>query len=145
MQGVGGGYTKTNYRSHTYIRLSVIYTFRHIANKTCGPHIKVVKMSGQNFVFHGYLPVAKRDRITTLRKLEQDAYRKDQTQIFIETPYRNMNLLESILETCSPDSRLCIAVNITTVDEMIITRSITQWKKQMPAIHKQPAVFLLYK
>ncbi len=101
--------------------------------------------NGQNFVFHGYLPVDKRERITTLRKLEQEAYRKDQTQIFIETPYRNINLLESILETCNLETRLCIAVNITTRDEMIITQSIAQWKKQTPAIHKQPAVFLLFK
>jgi len=101
--------------------------------------------NGQNFVFHGYLPVENRDRKASLRKLEQDAFRNNQTQIFIETPYRNIKMFESILESCSPDTRLCIAANITTPDEMIRTLSVGEWKKQKPAIHKQPAVFLLYR
>lgn len=101
--------------------------------------------NGQNFVFHGYLPVDQRKRNASIKKLEQDAYRKNQTQIFIETPYRNMKMFESIIASCNPASRLCIAANITTASEMIITRSIADWKKNPPAIHKQPAVFLIYK
>ncbi len=101
--------------------------------------------NGQNFVFHGYLPVDNRSRATAIRKLEQDAYRKDQTQIFIETPYRNMKMFESIMGNCSPETRLCVAANLTTADEMIKTLPVAKWKKNPPAINKQPAVFLLYK
>ena len=101
--------------------------------------------NGQNFAFHGYLPVNPGQRNAALKKLEQDAYRKDQTQIFMETPYRNMKLFEGILAICSPETRLCIAANLTTRDEMIRTQSVASWKKNPPAIHKQPAVLLLYK
>lgn len=101
--------------------------------------------NGQHFVFHGYLPVEHKRRISALKSLEQQAYQKDQTQIFIETPYRNIKMFESILSACSPSTRLCIAANITTPDEIILTRSLSEWKKQPPDIHKQPAVFLLYK
>ena len=99
--------------------------------------------NGQNFTFHGYLPVERRDRNAAIRKLEKEAYSNSQTQIFIETPYRNMKMFESILESCNPETRLCIAANLTTQDEMICTLSISEWKKQTPAIHKQPAVFLI--
>ncbi|MCK4569934.1 MAG: SAM-dependent methyltransferase [Bacteroidales bacterium] len=101
--------------------------------------------NGQNFAFHGYLPVDNRSRATAIRKLEQDAYRKDQTQVFIETPYRNMKMFESIIETCNPQTRLCIAARLTTTGEMIKTLPVAKWKKNPPAIHKQPAVFLIYK
>lgn len=101
--------------------------------------------NGQNFVFHGYLPVERRSRSAAIRQLENAAYRNDQTQIFIETPYRNMQMFDAIIESCSPETRLCIAANLTTDDEMIRTRQISGWKKKPPAIHKQPAVFLIYK
>ncbi len=101
--------------------------------------------NGQNFVFHGYLPVEKHKKTNAIRKLEQDAYRNDQTQIFIETPYRNLQLFESLISTCNPDTRLCIAAMLTTRGEMIRTLRITDWKKNPPDIHKQPAVFLIYK
>lgn len=101
--------------------------------------------NGQNFVFHGYLPVDSKKRQSALKSIEQDAYRLDQTQIFIETPYRNMQMLESILKTCLPETRLCIAANLTTSQEMIRTLPVSRWKKEPPAIHKQPAVFLIYK
>jgi 16S rRNA (cytidine1402-2'-O)-methyltransferase len=101
--------------------------------------------NGQKFVFHGYLPVDRRSRKAAIRQLENTAYRDDQTQIFIETPYRNMKMFDAIIESCSPDTRLCIAANLTTDDEMIRTRQISEWKKKPPAIHKQPVVFLLYK
>lgn len=101
--------------------------------------------NGQNFVFHGYLPIDSKKRQSALKRIEQDAYRHDQTQIFIETPYRNMQMLESILKTCLPGTRLCIAANLTTSQEMILTLPVSRWKKEPPAIHKQPAVFLIYK
>jgi len=101
--------------------------------------------NGQNFVFHGYLPVERRSRSAAIRQLENAAYRNDQTQIFIETPHRNMQMFDAIIESCSPETRLCIAANLTTDDEMIRTRQISGWKKKPPAIHKQPAVFLIYK
>ncbi len=101
--------------------------------------------NGQNFVFHGYLPVDSKSRLAAIRKLEQDAYRNDQSQIFIETPYRNMKLFDSIIETCHPDTRLCIAANLTTAEEKIQSQGMEKWKKNPPAIHKQPAVFLIYK
>ncbi|MDT8393193.1 MAG: SAM-dependent methyltransferase [Bacteroidales bacterium] len=101
--------------------------------------------NGQSFTFHGYLPVDKQKRVSAIKKIEQDAYKNDQTQIFIETPYRNMKLLESILSVCNPVTRLCIAANISDADEMIATRTVEEWQKHKPGIHKQPAVFLLYK
>jgi 16S rRNA (cytidine1402-2'-O)-methyltransferase len=101
--------------------------------------------NGQNFVFHGYLPVERRSRTAAIRQLENAAYRNDQTQIFIETPYRNMKMFDAIIESCSPETRLCIAANLTTDEEMIRTRQISEWKKKPPAIQKQPAVFLIYK
>lgn len=101
--------------------------------------------NGQNFVFHGYLPVEPKQRNAALKRLEQDAYRIDQTQVFIETPYRNMKVFQGIVDSCHSDTRLCIAANITTKDEMIRTQSLAKWKKNPPAIHKQPAVFLIYK
>jgi 16S rRNA (cytidine1402-2'-O)-methyltransferase len=101
--------------------------------------------NGQNFAFHGYLPVDPKQRNAALKRLENDAYRLDQTQIFIETPYRNMKLFEGIMASCSPGTMLCIAANLTTADEMIKTLTLATWKKNPPAIHKQPAVFLIYK
>jgi 16S rRNA (cytidine1402-2'-O)-methyltransferase len=101
--------------------------------------------NGQNFTFHGYLPKDTRERMSAIKNLETKAYREDQTQIFIETPYRNMQLFEAIIQSCNPNTRLCIAANITTGEEMIISQQISLWKKNPPAIHKQPAVFLIYK
>lgn len=101
--------------------------------------------NGQQFIFHGYLPKDRKERIQALKRLEQDAFKKDQTQIFIETPYRNMQMFESITETCRHDTLLCIAADLTTQNEMVRTLNIAQWKKNPPAIHKKPAVFLIYK
>lgn len=101
--------------------------------------------NGQQFSFHGYLPVDRKARQQALRKLEQDARHTNQTQIFIETPYRNMQMLESIIETLGPATKLCIAASLTTDDEFIRTLTIAAWKKQLPDIHKKPAVFLVYR
>lgn len=102
-------------------------------------------MNGQQFTFKGYLPVKKEERVRALRKLEERSERENSTQIFIETPYRNETLFQDILETCHPETLLCIACEITGPDEWIITRSVSQWKKQQPGMHKKTAIFLLYK
>lgn len=101
--------------------------------------------NGQNFTFHGYLPVDKGERQSRLREFQQWAIKKNQTQIFMETPFRNNALLADVLSTCNDSMLLCIASNITTENELIKTLTIRQWKKQTPDLHKQPSVFLLYK
>ncbi|GAB3256282.1 SAM-dependent methyltransferase [Larkinella harenae] len=100
-------------------------------------------MSGQSFAFHGYLPVEKPARIQQIRQLEQDARKRQQTQIFMETPYRNNQLLADILATCHPETRLCVACNLTASDELVRTLSIREWKSQTPDLHKKPSLFLL--
>lgn len=103
--------------------------------------------NGQNFAFLGYLPRERKEREMALKDLEKRIYQQNQTQIFIETPYRNIQMFESILHTCSSQSKLCVASNITLPDESIITKTIADWKKlaQSPEIHKRNTVFLLYK
>ncbi|MGP1603140.1 MAG: SAM-dependent methyltransferase [Treponema sp.] len=102
--------------------------------------------SGQNFAFNGYLPPKPADRAAALRKLEQKIYKDNQTQIFIETPYRNKKMLETIMQTCRPETKLCIALGLTCESEFIHTKTVSAWKKtafSMP--DKVPAVFLLFK
>ncbi|MFD2248555.1 SAM-dependent methyltransferase [Pontibacter ruber] len=102
--------------------------------------------NGQRFAFHGYLPIEKGPRLQALRNLEKEMLQRDQTQIFMETPYRNNKLLEDLVQTLSGSTRLCIAANITSPEhELIQTKTIADWKNQLPDIHKQPAVFLIYK
>ena len=101
--------------------------------------------NGQSFAFHGYLPIEKRDRVQALRQLEKEMLQKDQTQIFMETPYRNNQLLQDLVQQLPPGYRLCIAANITAPNELIRTDTLANWKSQLPDLHKQPAVFLLYK
>ncbi|MFA6923827.1 MAG: SAM-dependent methyltransferase [Bacteroidales bacterium] len=101
--------------------------------------------NGQNFAFLGYLPVEKNSRIKKIKEIERDVYNKNQTQIFIETPYRNHNLLSDILSSCRNDTMLCIACDITLSTEFIKTKTISEWKKSLPDINKRPAIFLLYK
>ncbi len=101
--------------------------------------------NGQNFCFHGYLPVDKKARQSKIRELQQSALQNDQTQIFMETPYRNNALLSDLLAHCNDAMLLSVASNISCGDEFIKTLSIKQWKKQTPDLHKKPSVFLLYK
>jgi 16S rRNA (cytidine1402-2'-O)-methyltransferase len=101
--------------------------------------------NGQNFVFHGYLPIDKRQREQKLKEIERQAWQNDQTQIFIETPYRNMQMLESIASACRADSRLCIAANLLSGNEIIINKIVKDWKSSKCNFHKQPAIFLIYK
>jgi 16S rRNA (cytidine1402-2'-O)-methyltransferase len=100
---------------------------------------------GQSFVFHGYLPRERPDRIKKIKELELDASRKKQTQLFIETPYRNQHILEDILATCEKNTLLCLATDITLNTEYIFTKPIQEWKKQVPNINKRPTIFLLQK
>jgi 16S rRNA (cytidine1402-2'-O)-methyltransferase len=101
--------------------------------------------NGQSFAFVGYLPIQPADRAKMLRKLENRAYTEDQSQIFIETPYRNMKMLEEILQVCQPNTRLCIAVDITLETEFIKTKTVKEWKTQLPDLSKRPCIFLIYK
>lgn len=101
--------------------------------------------NGQSFAFHGYLPIEAPERAKRLRQLESRAYNEDQTQLFIETPYRNQKLADDILLHCKPQTKLCIAMNISCDDELILTRSVKAWKGKLPDMHKKPTVFLLYK
>lgn len=100
-------------------------------------------LNGQQFTFHGYLPVKRPDRIRRLKELEQAARRRNETQIFIEAPYRNDAVAADILEHCDQTTKLCIAADITMETEFIRTRSISQWKKQLPSLHKRPVIFLI--
>lgn len=100
--------------------------------------------NGQQFAFLGYLPADSGERTGRIRDIEKTARQTGQTQIFIETPYRNDQMLQSLLMNCLPDTRLCVAVNLTMPDELIISKSIRDWKaSQRPGLHKKPAVFLL--
>lgn len=100
-------------------------------------------LNGQQFSFLGYLPIDNGQRIKAVKELENEAQRKNCTQIFIETPYRNNQLLETLLKHCHPQTRLCIAVNITAPDEWIKTKTILQWQKEVQDLHRKPAIFLL--
>ena len=101
--------------------------------------------NGQSFAFNGYLPVKPDERIKALRKLEQRIYNEDQTQLFIETPYRNGKMVEDILATCRPQTKLCIAANLTCEGEYAKTRTVKEWKGRVPDLSKIPCIFLLYK
>jgi len=101
--------------------------------------------NGQSFTFHGYLPIDKAQRSKRIKELESQAERFGQTQLFIETPFRNNQLLDEVLKVCKPATRLCIACNLTAPDEMVQTKTIAQWKKEQPDLHKRPVIFLLYK
>lgn len=100
-------------------------------------------MNGQSFVFHGYLPIDKSQKVKALKQIEQDAKRKNQSQIFMETPYRNNQLLEDIIQNLHPETLLCIASNVTANDEFIKTLPIHQWKKHKPDLHKKPTIFVM--
>lgn len=101
--------------------------------------------NGQSFAFQGYLPVDSSDRIKKIKQLEHFIHHDHQTQIFIETPYRNQKLVEDIIKNCVPSSKLCIAMNITCENEYIKTLPVKQWSKQLPDMAKQLCIFLLYK
>jgi 16S rRNA (cytidine1402-2'-O)-methyltransferase len=100
--------------------------------------------NGQRFTFLGYLPADKAARIQRLKEIEKVSQKFNETQIFIETPYRNQHLLADILAHAHSETKLCVACNISLEDELIISRSIKAWKQQLlPDLHKKPTVFLL--
>ena len=102
--------------------------------------------NGQSFAFNGYLPVKDGERAAKLRQLERRAWSEDQTQLFIEAPYRNLKMLEAVLSVCRKDTQLCIAAAITCSEETIQTHTVAEWQKlPAPDIHKVPAIFLLYR
>ena len=100
-------------------------------------------LNGQQFTFHGYLPKERGARIRKIKELEREVQRSGLSQIFMETPYRNNHLLQDLLQTGPDDTLLCIASDITMDDELILTQSISAWKKSPPDLHKKPAIFIL--
>ena len=101
-------------------------------------------MNGQQFEFVGYLPIDNNDRIKKIKELEISSQKNNSTKIFIETPYRNNQLVESIFKTCDNKTLFCVAVNLTAKNESIKTMHVSEWKTKKPELHKQPAIFLLY-
>ena len=100
-------------------------------------------LNGQQFAFHGYLPVSAGERRKKLKQLEEESARRNQTQIFMETPYRNNALLKDILDTCGNKTLLCIASNLTLSSEIVLTKMIGEWKKEVPDLNKKPTIFLI--
>lgn len=111
--------------------------------------------NGQSFAFHGYLPIEDGKRVQRLKQLEQRVYAEDQTQLFIETPYRNLKMMQTLLQVLRPQTRICLAADITCADEQIRTHSVAEWKKllqrdaseayQQRLVPRCPAIFLIYK
>jgi len=100
--------------------------------------------NGQQFTFLGYLPSDKAARVIKLKEIEKKSERLNETQIFIETPYRNQHMLEDILASCSTNTKLCIARNVSLEAELVVSKTIAEWKKNaLPDLHKQPTIFLL--
>lgn len=99
--------------------------------------------NGQSFAFHGYLPIDKEMRVRAIKSLEKESSDKKQTQIFMETPYRNNNLLEDLLKVCHTTTRICIAAELTSQHQTIKTKTISDWKKEVPDLHKKPVIFVL--
>jgi 16S rRNA (cytidine1402-2'-O)-methyltransferase len=100
-------------------------------------------LNGQRFAFHGYLPVAQPEREKALREMEVQSRRLDQTQMFIETPYRNQKLVQSILNCCADTTLICIAAEVSLAGEEIRTMTVAQWKRALPRLDRRPALFLL--
>ena len=102
-------------------------------------------MNGQSFTFHGYLPIEKDEKRASFKSLERISFEKNQSQIFIETPYRNNKLLEDLIQTLHPETHLCIATDITLPTEYIKTKKIAAWKKETIDLHKRPTIFIIHK
>lgn len=101
--------------------------------------------NGQSFSFEGYLPIDNDKRTKRLKTLESRIYSENQTQIFIETPYRNNKIVQDFISNCKPSTKLCIASEITTENEFIKTKTLSAWKNSLPDLNKKPTIFLLYK
>ena len=101
--------------------------------------------NGQNFAFNGYLPIDAQERVPAIKKLESRVYAENQTQLFIETPYRNNKLVEDLVRVCRPSTRLCIASDLTSANEFIRTLPVKAWEGEAPDLSKKPSIFLIYK
>ena len=101
--------------------------------------------NGQSFAFHGYLPIDAGERVAAIKRLEGRIYTENQTQLFIETPYRNRKLAEELIKLCRPSTKLCIASNLTCADEFVRTRPVKEWAGKLPDLDKKPTIFLIYK
>lgn len=115
-----------------------------------GPNAMILALmasgfNGQSFSFHGYLPIKSQERVIALRNLERRSAANNETQMFIETPFRNNAMIEEIIKTCHNNTMLCVACNITTAEEEIVSKPISEWKKIKKDWNKRPAVFLIYK
>lgn len=99
-------------------------------------------LNGQNFAFRGYLPIDKNERSKAIKQLEAQSKKQNQTQLFIEAPYRNMAMAQDLLKHCQADTLLCIACNLTLPEEFVKTRPISAWKNNIPDLHKKPVMFL---
>ena len=99
--------------------------------------------NGQSFAFHGYLPIEKASRIQSIKTLEKTVMSNSQTQMFMETPYRNNKLFEDLLQHCHPQTKLCVASDITGKNQLIKTQKIQEWKSNVPNLHKIPTIFLI--
>ena len=102
-------------------------------------------MNGQNFAFNGYLPIDSIERRTELKRLERISFEKKQSQLFIETPYRNNKMLEEICATLNEDTLVCVACDLTLPTEFILTKPVSYWKKNIADLHKRPAIFIVQK
>nr|WP_321244509.1 SAM-dependent methyltransferase [uncultured Psychroserpens sp.] len=102
-------------------------------------------MNGQSFAFNGYIPIDKSERKVTLKRLERLSFEQNQTQLFIETPYRNNKIIEDICATLHPNTRVCIACDITLPSEYIKTMTVAEWKHAKVDFHKRPAIFVIHK
>ena len=102
-------------------------------------------MNGQNFAFNGYLPIEQKQRKQELKRLEKLSHDAGQSQLFIETPYRNDKMLQDIVSAVHPETQVCVACDITLATEYIVTQSAANWKAAMPDLHKRPAIFIIHK
>jgi len=101
-------------------------------------------MNGQQFEFVGYLPIDNGEKMKAIKEMEITSQKKNSTQIFIETPYRNDQLLETLLKTCKPTTRICVAAELTGPNEYVKTKTVADWKKEKTGFHKKPVIFLLH-
>jgi len=131
------------------ILISVAQEMKCIIKPLVGPSsillaLMASGMNGQNFEFVGYLPIDNVDRIKKIKEIEANSGKNNSTKIFIETPYRNNQLVECLLKNCNSTTKLCIGKNITGVNESIVTKSIKDWKLNQPELHKVPTIFLIH-
>jgi len=131
---------------------AVIVSKAHKLGITVKPHIGPSSiilammssgMNGQNFAFNGYLPVDKKQRTQSLIKYQRHSYKEEQAQLFIETPYRSGTLFAEMIKVLDPNTRLCVACDLSLLSEYIKTQSVLEWKKSRPNLNKRPCIFIL--